>query len=195
MQVGKRRPQGRKAPSGLAARELAVHLVAGVLIYKRPLEQVLAEASARAEFAALEARDRALARAVAATVLRRQGELELVLGNFLERPLPRDQGRLWPILLTGAAQLVCLGMPPHAVVDLAVETTRRDRGAHRFAKLVNAVLRRVAERGAGASGRAGRRAAEHAGLAVAALDRHLRRRRRRAASPRRACARRRSTSP
>jgi 16S rRNA (cytosine967-C5)-methyltransferase len=38
-------------------------------------------------------------------------------------------------------------MPAHAVVDLAVETTRRDRGAHRFAKLVNAVLRRVAERG------------------------------------------------
>jgi 16S rRNA (cytosine967-C5)-methyltransferase len=34
------------------------------------------------------------------------------------------------------------------VVDLAVEVTRRDRGTHRFAKLVNAVLRRVAERGA-----------------------------------------------
>jgi 16S rRNA (cytosine967-C5)-methyltransferase len=85
---------------------------------------------------------------VAATVLRRQGELEFVLGAFLERPLPRDQGRLWPILLAGAAQLVCLGMPPHAVVDLAVETTRRDRSPHRFAKLVNAVLRRVAERGA-----------------------------------------------
>jgi 16S rRNA (cytosine967-C5)-methyltransferase len=138
-----------KAPVGLAARELAVHLVAGVLIYKRPLEQVLAEASARSEFVALEARDRALARAVAATVLRRQGELEYVLGCFLERPLPADKGRLWPILLTGAAQLVCLEMPAHAVVGLAVETARRDRGAHRFAKLVNAVLRRVAERGAG----------------------------------------------
>jgi len=85
---------------------------------------------------------------VAAAALRQQGELELVLKSFLERPLPADKGRLWPILLAGAAQLVCLGMPPHAVVDLAVETTRRDRGAHRFAKLVNAVLRRVAERGA-----------------------------------------------
>ena len=40
-------------------------------------------------------------------------------------------------------------MPPHAVVDIAVELTRRDRGAHRFAKLANAVLRRVGERGAG----------------------------------------------
>jgi 16S rRNA (cytosine967-C5)-methyltransferase len=139
----------QSAPPGLAARNLAVHLVAGVLIDKQPLELVLAAQSARPQVAAMEARDRALARAVAATVLRRQGELEHVLAAFLERPLPADKGRLWPILLTGAAQLVCLDMPAHAVVDLSVEATRRDRGAQRFVKLVNAVLRRVAERGAG----------------------------------------------
>jgi 16S rRNA (cytosine967-C5)-methyltransferase len=135
-------------PAGLAARRLAVRLVAGVLEHRRPFDQVLAEVSARPEVAAMEPRDRAFARAVAATVLRRQGELEHVLKAFLERPLPADKGYLWPILLSGAAQLVCLDMPAHAVVDLAVETTRRDRAAHRFAKLTNAVLRRVAERGA-----------------------------------------------
>ena len=134
-------------PPGLAARTLAVHLVTGVLMEARPLEQVLAQCATSSQLAALQPRDRALARAIAATVLRRQGELEHVLKAFLERPLPANQGRLWPILLTGAAQLVCLGTPPHAVVDLAVEATRRDRGARRFAKLVNAVLRRVAERG------------------------------------------------
>jgi 16S rRNA (cytosine967-C5)-methyltransferase len=149
VQSGKRKPKGRAAPAGLAARELAVRLVAGVLLDQRPFEQVLAEASARPQTAALEPRDRALARAVASTVLRRQGELEHVLNAFLARPLPADHGRVWPILLMGAAQLVCLEMPAHAVVDLAVEITRRDRSAHRFAKLVNAVLRRVAERGAG----------------------------------------------
>ena len=147
MRVSQQKSNNRGVPPGLAARTLAVHLVAGVLIDKQPLEQVLAEFSARPEVAAMEGRDRALARAVAATVLRRQGELEHVLNAFLERPLPVDRGRLWPILLTGAAQLICLDMPAHAVVDLAVEVTRRDRGAYRFAKLVNAVLRRVAERG------------------------------------------------
>src|SRR5262245_6068355 len=85
---------------------------------------------------------------VAATVLRRQGELEHVLNAFIERPLPPDKGQLWPILLCAAAQLLCLAMPAHAVVDLSVELVRRDRGAHRFAKLSNAVLRRVSERGA-----------------------------------------------
>ena len=181
-----RKPGSRGVPPGLAARTLAVHLVAGVLIDKQPLEQVLAQCSARPQVAAMEARDRALARAVAATVLRRQGELEHVLNAFLERPLPADQGRLWPILLTGAAQLLCLDMPAHAVVDLAVEATRRDRGAHRFAKLVNAVLRRVAERGRELLAGQDSNASQRARLAVAALERDLRRRGRHAASPRRA---------
>jgi 16S rRNA (cytosine967-C5)-methyltransferase len=147
VRASEQKSKGRGVPPGLAARTLAVHLVAGVLIDRQPLEQVLADCSARPQVAAMEARDRALARAVTASVLRRQGELEHVLNAFLERQLPADKGRLWPILLTGAAQLVCLDMPAHAVVDLAVEATRRDRGAYRFAKLVNAVLRRVAERG------------------------------------------------
>src|SRR6202007_3267375 len=108
---------------GLPARMLAVHLVAGVLIDRQPLEQVQADCATRPQVTAMEARDRALARAIAPSVLRRQGELEHVLNAFLERPLPADKGRLWPILLTGAAQLVCLDMAPHAVVDLAVETT------------------------------------------------------------------------
>ena len=141
-------PRALKAPEGLAARRLAVSLVAGVLGQRRPLEQVLAELSRQPDLSLLHPRDRALARMVAATVLRRQGELEHVLNAFIERPLPADKGQLWPILLCAAAQLLCLEMPAHAVVDLSVELVRRDRGAHRFAKLSNAVLRRVSERGA-----------------------------------------------
>ena len=126
-----------------------MQLVSDVLLGRQPLDQAWSELTARPAIAALEPRDRALARLIAATVLRRQGELEQVLNAFLAKPLPADKGRLWPILLAGAAQLACLGMPPHAVVDTAVELAQRDRGAHRFAKLANAVLRRVGERGAG----------------------------------------------
>src|SRR5262245_62826075 len=135
-----------QVPAGLVARQLAVHLVAGVLRGKRPLEQVLA--SRQPELARLDRRDRGLARMVAATVLRRLGELEHVLNTFIERPLPQAQGQLWPILLCAAAQLLCLALPAHAVVDLAVELVRRDKGAHRFAKFTNAVLRRVSTQGA-----------------------------------------------
>ena len=137
---------GAPAPPGLAARQLATALIYGVLAERRPLEQLAATHLAHA-FAGLEARDRALARAVAATALRRQGELERVLQSTLNRPLAPGSGRLQAVLLGAAAQLLCLDMPAHAVVDLAVECARRDRSAHRFVKLVNAVLRRVAREG------------------------------------------------
>src|SRR5262249_32264111 len=108
---------------------------------------MLAETAARPETAAIEPRDRAFARMLAATTLRRQGELEHVLGAFLERGPPKASGRVWPILLAGAAQLICLGTPPHAAVGLAVEAMRKERGGARLAGLANAVLRRVAAEG------------------------------------------------
>ena len=139
-------------------------------------------------------RDRALARAVAAAALRRQGELELVLRSFLERPLPADKGRLWPILLAGAAQLVCLGMP----AARGRRSRRRDHAARpRRASLRQARQRRAAARRRARGGHARRpgwRASQHPGLAVAAAGSRPMAPRPRAASPRRACARRRSTS-
>jgi 16S rRNA (cytosine967-C5)-methyltransferase len=132
---------------GLAARELAHRLITGVLIGRHPLEQVAADLTNKPHFAALEARDRAFTRAVVAAVLRRLGELEHVLAAFVQRPLPQTSAAR-PILLAGAAQLVCLGMPPHAVVDLAVEAARRHHSSAKLAGLVNAVLRRVAAQGA-----------------------------------------------
>src|SRR5690606_6969742 len=49
------------------------------------------------------------------------------------------------ILLVGAAQICCLGTPPHAAVSLAVEHCRHERSARRYDKLANAVLRRCAD--------------------------------------------------
>ena len=124
---------------------------------------------------ALPPRDRALARLIAATVLRRAGELEAVLQSFLEKPLPKRQGDLWPILLAGAAQLLFLATPPHAAVGLAVEQARADRLARRYDKLVNAVLRRVAREGAAVLEGRDAVASQHSRMAVRALDRDLRR--------------------
>src|SRR5262245_55773234 len=127
--VQARQQRPKSAPPGLPARQLAHDLIAGVLLDRRPLEQVLADAGARPKAAAMEGRDRAFARGLAATVLRRQGELEHVLGAFLDRPLAKSGKpghRAWTILLAGAAQILCLDTSPHAAVDLAVEAARRD---------------------------------------------------------------------
>lgn len=142
------KPARAPAPPGLPARQAAVKLLVAVLHERRSLDEALADVFASGAASTLEPRDRALARLIAGTVLRRLGELEAVLKSFLEKPLPDRQGCLWPILLSGAAQLLFLETPPHAAVGLAVEQARCDHRARRFDGLVNALLRRVAREGA-----------------------------------------------
>ena len=107
----------------------------------------LDEALSDTDPSTMEPRDRAFARLLATTVLRRFGTLDAVLSKFLEKPLPKDAQRARAILLIASAQLLLLGTPPHAAINLAVEHCRRDRLARRFDKLANAVLRRVASKG------------------------------------------------
>jgi 16S rRNA (cytosine967-C5)-methyltransferase len=135
------------APAGLAAREAAVRLIAAVMHKRHSLDDALAK-----EFASdtLAPRDRALARLIAGTVLRHAGELKALLMGHLEKPPPEPSGKLWPILLAGAAQLLFLETPPHAAVGLAVEQARLDPRAKRYDRLVNAVLRRVSREGVAA---------------------------------------------
>jgi 16S rRNA (cytosine967-C5)-methyltransferase len=129
----------------LPARAAAVQLVTSVLSEGHAFDAALAKVF---EGSTLEPRDRGLARLIAATVLRRLGELEAVLSSYLEKPLPQRPATLWPLLLCGAAQLLFLETPPHAAVDIAVEQARRNRQTAHFDKLVNALLRRVAREGA-----------------------------------------------
>ncbi|MGH7069008.1 MAG: RsmB/NOP family class I SAM-dependent RNA methyltransferase [Acetobacteraceae bacterium] len=87
--------------------------------------------------------DRAAAHRLAATVLRRLGSLEAAIEPYLRRAPPEPVRHA---LRLGAAGLLVLGAPAHAAVTTAVALTRRV-GFPRFTGLVNAVLRRLAERG------------------------------------------------
>jgi len=84
-------------------------------------------------------------RRLVATVLRRLGTLRHLLGGFLEKGFPADAPRTETVLLLGAAQILWLDVPDHAAVDLSVRLAQADRRAGRYAGLVNAVLRRVAQ--------------------------------------------------
>lgn len=141
------RAHARDMQVGLPARRAAVELLAAVLQRKQVLDDVLGRSLERGAMFDLAARDRALARAIVAASLRQKGELDRVLFTFLERGLPDKSGTLYPILLAGAAQLIFLKTPPHAAIDLAVTLAQYDPKAKRYDKLVNAVLRRVANEG------------------------------------------------
>lgn len=137
----------QSAIAGLDARRLAVELIEAVLVRHHALDDAMVYADRRPEMARLEPRDRGFARLIAATVLRRLGSLEAVLARFMERPLPVTASRPRSILLAGAAQILLIGTPVHAAINLSVEQCRRDAKAQRFDKLANAVLRRVATEG------------------------------------------------
>jgi 16S rRNA (cytosine967-C5)-methyltransferase len=139
-------PRPSPEPPGLAARRVAADILDGVLRRNRALDELL-DAAAQPRLTALADRDRALARNLVATVLRRLGTLRHLLGQLLERGPPGEAPRVETALLIGAAQILWLEVPDHAAVDLAVRLVQTDRRGARYAGLVNAVLRRLAREG------------------------------------------------
>ncbi len=141
-------PRRKQDAPGLPARDAAVAILDDVLTRKRALDDTLAEAMGpKGPLIRLEPRDRGFARAIAATTLRRLGQVDAVIDTFLDSPLPAKAGRTRQLLRAAAAELLFLGVGAHATVNAAVSLARADRNARHFAKLVNAILRRVAEQG------------------------------------------------
>jgi 16S rRNA (cytosine967-C5)-methyltransferase len=142
-------PRPRTSPQpevpGLAARRIAADIIDGVLRKKIALDEQLSGRAAHPGLATLPDRDRALMRRLVATILRRLGTLRHLLGDLMAKGMPVDAPRAEAILLIGAAQILWLDVPDHAAVDLSVRLAQADRRAARYAGLVNAVLRRVAQ--------------------------------------------------
>jgi len=141
------RPRTSPQPEvpGLAVRKIAADIVDGVLRRRVPLDEQLSGRAAHIGLATLADRDRALMRRLTATVLRRLGTLRHALTGFLDKGFPADAPRVEIILMVGAAQVLWLDVPDHAAVDLSVRLAQADRRGARYAGLVNAVLRRVAQ--------------------------------------------------
>jgi 16S rRNA (cytosine967-C5)-methyltransferase len=124
-------------------RAVVLRLLERVLGRRQPLDEALAGSK---DYAALAARDRAFARLLVATLLRRLGQIDDLIARCLERPLKPRHAGVRDLLRLGVAQLVFLGTPAHAAVSttLALATTPRLAG-HKG--LINALLRRIAREG------------------------------------------------
>ena len=131
--------------SGEGARRAAQAILSDVLRKRRPLDAVSDEVL---RAAALPLRDAGFARAIANETLRRLGQLEALLRDFVPKtPPPHRAGPTLEILLAGACELLFLGVPPHAAVDGANRLAASDGKAVHFKPLVNATLRRIAREG------------------------------------------------
>ncbi|MGE5477765.1 MAG: RsmB/NOP family class I SAM-dependent RNA methyltransferase [Bacteroidales bacterium] len=124
-------------------RSVTLDLLSAVLADKRLLDEAL---DATPALSRLEERDRAFARLLVATVLRRLGQLDDVIGRCLDRGLPNKARRARDVLRLGACQLLFLNTPPHAAIATSVDLVKGTPLAG-FAGLINAVLRRLDREG------------------------------------------------
>ena len=127
-----------------AARSVAFDLLRSVLARRKTFDAAMAIHDG---FRRLPARDRGFARAIAATALRRLGQIDAAIDECLERPLPRAGESARDIVRLATAEMLFLGVAPHASVDSAVALAE-SRRLGKFKGLVNAVLRRLSREGA-----------------------------------------------
>lgn len=126
------------------ARLVALDLIGAVLRRKRPLDDAIEDNPAMHR---LPSRDRAFARLLVATVLRRLGQIDALIADCLNIPLAPRAALVQDILRLGVAQLMFLRTPPHAAVATSVDVAQ-SRGFVSHKGLVNAVLRRLSVEGA-----------------------------------------------
>jgi len=121
------------------ARAVAAALLDSVLLRRRLLDESF---DADPAVAALADRDHAFARLLAATALRRLGQIDALIDHCLDKRLPTKSSLALQALRLGICQLLFLDTPPHAAISTSVEMLKHGPLAG-YAGLVNAVLRRL----------------------------------------------------
>lgn len=131
------------AKPGLGARAAAAKILGAVIDRKTPLDGMLDAEGGNFAYRALSEGDRALVRAILNSALRHLPRIEAAIASLVGSPLPEGARALHHVLVVAVAQMLYLDVPDHSAVDLAVEQASNDPRNRRFAKLVNAVLRRL----------------------------------------------------
>ncbi len=124
-------------------RDLAFDVLADVLIRKRQFDGVFA---GHPRLGKLAARDRALAYNIAATTIRRFGQIDALISHCLDKKLPPKAREAKIILRLGTCQLMFMDIPAHAAVSTSVDLAQRKKLGP-YKKLINAVLRRIDREG------------------------------------------------
>lgn len=121
----------------------ALEVLEKVLNKTRPLDEALED---NERLPTLDVRDRAFARQLVMTTLRRKGQIDDLIQHALSKPLPPSASKVTNILRIGIAQLMFLDVADHAAVDTSVRLAEEFR-LHGFKKLINAILRRTGREG------------------------------------------------
>lgn len=126
----------------LAARQAALGIVDAVLVNKQTLDEAMQQDKT---FQFLPVRDRAFARMLVSTTLRRLGQVDDLIAKAEEKPGPKHN-TLQNILRLGVTQIIFMNVPDHAAVDTSVRMAEAAR-LERQKGFVNGLLRTIARVG------------------------------------------------
>ena len=88
----------------------------------------------------LDGREKAFIRMMVTTCLRRMGQIDTILKQLIEKPLPKKALSVQDILRLAVCQILFMQVPSHAAVSTAVDLVKANQLAF-YTKLVNGVLR------------------------------------------------------
>lgn len=125
------------------SRLAAFEILQDILKRNKALDEALIQSRA---YGALSGPDRAFAAYIARTALRRLGQIDELIRHCVKDPLPRKARPVNDVLRVGIAQLFFAATADHAAVATTVDLCRAV-GQIPFAKLVNAVMRRLQREG------------------------------------------------
>ncbi len=128
---------------GMAARRAALDVL--MLLRKgRTLDNAFSDCRT---FNVLEGPDRSFAFNLVNTSQRRRGSLDQVIGEYLDRPLPKGAMEVQDILRLAVTQAAFLETPAHAIASTSAELAGQKRETTGYKGLVNAIARKIATRG------------------------------------------------
>ena len=120
-----------------SARAQALTLLDAVLTGRQTLDAAIAAHPLRGPEA-----EGKFARMLVLTVLRHLGQIDALLAQYLDKPLPAKRRSITHALRLGVAQLLLLDTPAHAAVNETVTLVKKGKDAG-LSGLVNAVLQKI----------------------------------------------------
>jgi len=95
------------------------------------------------KYKSLPKEDLAFSKNIIMTTLRYWGFIEKILEKYLSKSIEEHSPRIHIILLISITQIIVISSPSYAVVNIAINLTKRDRKSYKLQGLVNAVLRKI----------------------------------------------------
>ena len=123
--------------ANLNSRQIALNILSRVLHQKQNLDDEFDK-----QTNLLDGREKSFVRMLVTTCLRRMGQIDFVLKQLIEKPLPKKANAVQDILRLAVCQILFMKTPVHAAVSMAVDLSKNPT-LNFYTKLINGTLRNL----------------------------------------------------